>query len=520
MTRPANVEGEFASAVNHQAKKPEVTYITIGKLLTRNIRLQWMWTSMMDMRYSISTKIRSNGNQHSCYVTKENGRDQLLRNSIGLQYVGRYFNRDMTEESADAVRIQELHDPINKNSERLPEDDFERIKIERVRPSYPEDFNHHRLTSNLVGTQNSEKPIGSSVDDTECRNALKNIDAEGLVIGGETDKPSLFSPQIEFRSEDQEAGNFGPSRNGRRMPEPKIENEPDDEEVALDLSEPPEEVMEYARTQLGETDEVKCLTIDELRDMIYERGECTPHRMDDAFLIRFLRARRFNVNKAHRLVVNYYNFKDDHPDIHRGLNPLEMRHIGDDDIMTVPAYRTQCGRRMMIFRIGNWDPRKYSIIEIFKATVVVLELGVLEPRAQILGGVVIFDLEGLAMAHAWTVTPQIASMVLALMVTSFPIKSHAIHILHQSWVFDAIFAVFKPLLDARMRDKIFFHGSDMESLHRHVVPTSLPKKYGGTRNELPYYKWIDSLSKNPTIVKEMQLLGYIASEEIIKNLET
>ena len=27
-----------------------------------------------------------------------------------------------------------------------------------------------------------------------------------------------------------------------------------------------------------------------------------PHRMDDDFLIRFLRARSFNVNRAHRLV--------------------------------------------------------------------------------------------------------------------------------------------------------------------------------------------------------------------------
>lgn len=33
-----------------------------------------------------------------------------------------------------------------------------------------------------------------------------------------------------------------------------------------------------------------------------ERGECLPHRMDDDFLIRFLRARNFNLKRAHRLV--------------------------------------------------------------------------------------------------------------------------------------------------------------------------------------------------------------------------
>lgn len=114
---------------------------------------------------------------------------------------------------------------------------------------------------------------------------------------------------------------------------------------------------------------------------------------------------------------------------------------------------------------------------------------------------------------------QIAGMVLSLMVTAFPIKSYEIHILHQSWIFDAMFAVFKPLLDDRMKNKMFFHGADMESLHQHIAPTSLPKKYGGTRNEFPYHKWIDSLTKNRSIVEEMQQLGYIASEEILQRLD-
>lgn len=91
-----------------------------------------------------------------------------------------------------------------------------------------------------------------------------------------------------------------------------------------------------------------------------------------------------------------------------------MRHIGDDDVMTVPGYRTQCGRRMMIYRMGNWDPKKYGVEEIFKATVIILELGALEPRAQVLGGVVLFDLRNITMAHAWTITPQVNLKQVAL----------------------------------------------------------------------------------------------------------
>lgn len=103
------------------------------------------------------------------------------------------------------------------------------------------------------------------------------------------------------------------------------------------------------------------------------------------------------------------------------------------------------------------------------------------------------------------------------MVAAFPMTTHAIHILHQSWIFDTMFAVFKPLIDSKMNAKIFFHGSDMDSLHRHVPPQYLPKKYGGTREELPYYRWIDSLGKDPRVVKEMKGLGYVIPDEICKN---
>jgi hypothetical protein len=67
---------------------------------------------------------------------------------------------------------------------------------------------------------------------------------------------------------------------------------------------------------------------------------------------------------------------------------------------------------------GNWNPSSFSIEEIFKATVVVLELAVLEQRAQILGGICIFDLGGISLQHAWHVTPSIAKRTVELLVVS------------------------------------------------------------------------------------------------------
>ncbi|XP_025831185.1 alpha-tocopherol transfer protein-like [Agrilus planipennis] len=87
--------------------------------------------------------------------------------------------------------------------------------------------------------------------------------------------------------------------------------------------------------------------------MIYERGECMPHRTDDAFLLRFLRARYFVLERAHRLFVNYYNFKENNPEIFEGVNLMKLQELGTTNIITVPPYREQTGRRILLYRMGK-----------------------------------------------------------------------------------------------------------------------------------------------------------------------
>lgn len=92
---------------------------------------------------------------------------------------------------------------------------------------------------------------------------------------------------------------------------------------------------------------------------------------------------------------------------------------------------------------------------------------------------------------------------------------YAIHIINQSWVFDVIYKIFKPLLDSRMKARIYFHGTDMSSLHKHISPTGLPEMYGGVRPEHSYKQWLLGMRTNDTILKEVRSLGYVVEQEHI-----
>ncbi|XP_073942082.1 alpha-tocopherol transfer protein-like [Choristoneura fumiferana] len=281
----------------------------------------------------------------------------------------------------------------------------------------------------------------------------------------------------------------------------------------LNLEEPSPKVQEYALHHCGEDPDTRLKAISDLRDIIYERGECTPHRMDDEFLIRFLRARKFIPQRAHRLMVNYYQFKEDNTELFEDIYPLDLRVIGDSNVLTVPPYLAQDDRRLLIYRIGCWDPNAIPTEDLFKATLMAMELGMMEPTNQILGAHALFDLEDIGLHHAWQTTPAIASKIVKMLGSCFPVNTYAIHIINHSWVFDKIYNIFKPFLTADMRSKIHFHGYDVTSLHKHILPDHLPERYGGIWPDFSYTIWLESLKKNHKVAKEMITCGYKFREE-------
>lgn len=63
----------------------------------------------------------------------------------------------------------------------------------------------------------------------------------------------------------------------------------------------PEDIRQTAIAHGENTDKV-CELMQQFKDMIYEKGDCNPHRMDDDFLIKFLRARYWKIENAYKLV--------------------------------------------------------------------------------------------------------------------------------------------------------------------------------------------------------------------------
>lgn len=88
-------------------------------------------------------------------------------------------------------------------------------------------------------------------------------------------------------------------------------------------------------------------------------------------------------------------------------------------------------------------------------------------------------MDGLTLQQTWQFTPPFAKRIVDWLQEAIPIRLKNLHIVNQPYIFNVVFALFKPFLKEKLKKRIVFHGTDRKSLHKYISPDCLPKDYGG-----------------------------------------
>ncbi|XP_058795627.1 alpha-tocopherol transfer protein-like isoform X3 [Phymastichus coffea] len=251
--------------------------------------------------------------------------------------------------------------------------------------------------------------------------------------------------------------------------------------LEFELWEPNAEIQEVARKELRETPEVQKQAVQDLKNLLKAETDLKCPLDNDAWLIRFLRPSKYYPDSALKLVKNYYSFKVKHANVYDGLKPSNEGNIFKHNILTVLPNRDQHGRRILIIELGKkWKHQEVTLDEVFKGCVLYLEAAMLEPTSQIAGAIVIFDMDGLSLQQTMQFTPPFAKRIVDWLQDAMPLRIKNIHIVNQPYIFNMVFALFKPFLREKLKNRIVFHGKDRKSLHKYISPKCLPECYGGT----------------------------------------
>ncbi|XP_024428015.3 alpha-tocopherol transfer protein isoform X1 [Desmodus rotundus] len=201
--------------------------------------------------------------------------------------------------------------------------------------------------------------------------------------------------------------------------------------------------------------------------------------LTDSFLLRFLRARDFDLDLAWRLLKNYYKWREECPEISADLHAGSVLGLLRAGYLGVLRARDPTGSRVLIYRIAYWDPKVFTAYDAFRLSLITSELIVQEVETQRNGIKVVFDLEGWLFSHAFQITPSVAKKISAVLTDSFPLKVRGIHLINVPIIFHAVFSMIKPFLTEKIKERIHMHGANYkQSLLQHF-PDILPLEYGG-----------------------------------------
>uniref|UniRef100_A0A336MJM3 CSON000244 protein n=1 Tax=Culicoides sonorensis TaxID=179676 RepID=A0A336MJM3_CULSO len=239
-----------------------------------------------------------------------------------------------------------------------------------------------------------------------------------------------------------------------------------------------EEWIKRAEQELGETETVRLNALNELRNEISSQFNFKFHLQDD-FLLRFLRARKFNVQKAFKLFDKYREMKETAPALFRVSPVYDMKFVLEMEIQMALPINEDFGQQIYIYRVANLNPFKVPVDYVFRSNMLWFETLIRQEQTQIGGISVILDMTGVGLAHARYLTPYLAKKTVEVVQEVFPMRFKAFHVVHEPFYFNAILNILKPFLKDKIRKRIFTHGSNMKSLQKFIPSQYLPKEYGG-----------------------------------------
>ncbi|OQR79936.1 alpha-tocopherol transfer protein-like [Tropilaelaps mercedesae] len=90
----------------------------------------------------------------------------------------------------------------------------------------------------------------------------------------------------------------------------------------------------------------------------------------------------------------------------------------------------------------------------------------------------------------------------------YPARFKGAHIVNQSHIWNIIWAIGKPFLSYKIRDRVQFHGQNMNSLHEYIDPAILPKDFGGQQPPLSIDWFTGELFKRNDEYVKNSYFGY------------
>lgn len=143
--------------------------------------------------------------------------------------------------------------------------------------------------------------------------------------------------------------------------------------------------------------------ISELRRRINEaeteQTEFQFSRKDGKFLLRFLRARKFDIDKALKLYINYHAYRHKYVYILEENSPESVKHIFEYGVMCPIDEPMRDGSKCVVSVASRFDVHTTPTNDLIKALILMLDRMIEDEEMQVHGLSLIQDLQGISLSY-------------------------------------------------------------------------------------------------------------------------
>lgn len=283
--------------------------------------------------------------------------------------------------------------------------------------------------------------------------------------------------------------------------------------VTLDANSQLESLEDTARKELRETSEVKQAALNDLRRRISDEPSLRCP-LDDGFLTKFLRARKYDTQAAFKNVKKYFKFRRDHPEMFEQLTPSCVPYdivCRTHRLLTVSRRTDPMGRTAVLLRTGAWNTEICKLNDFFRVGTVIFEHLLLREEAQVRGVVIVIDFKGLNIYHLAHFTPSVIRTFISLAQDTLPIRLKGVYMINNPPIFDFFFAIAKTFLKTKLLKRIRLLGYEPKELHQLVPDDVIPEEHGGSNESYDYDLLESELKSAEAYFQALGSCGYCAT---------
>lgn len=221
---------------------------------------------------------------------------------------------------------------------------------------------------------------------------------------------------------------------------------------------------------------------------------------DDKFLLRFLRARKMDIDETYKLLTNYYSYRQRNREFFQTLSTSDtlVQQALFDGFPGVLENRDRKGRCVLTFLCYNWDHCNYSLEIIYKSLLLTMEKLLEEPENQINGFVFVVDWTDFSFRQSTNLGPRTLRLMFEGLQDAFPARIKGVHFINQPWYVEAVLAIIKPFIKEKTKQKIYLHGTNLSTLHESVSKDVLPPELGGEGPSFNSMIWAEKMLREST----------------------